>query len=309
LIAAADLYVLVQQQASDTVRFSPLETLDPISAALVPAYGALATVTLSPGTAGRRRAALALSGVLCAAALLPGTRGPVLALVVAVAVVMISALSRSSSRRRFQSAATFAAIVGLVVGGVLSETFVDTKVNSVVSAFGVGADGTDGADGSADGPAQISSLSIRRQWLEQAIRAVPDKPIQGHGVAGLVDDTPEAHRMGVAGQKVYPHSDLVEAAYSLGLLGLLPFLVLVLVPAGLLVGLWRRTSTFPPVLIVALFAAAFMMANTSGEIGSDVILWSSAALAVVAADRRMRPALIAANKPTEAPGSRHSPMK
>ena len=299
LVAAADLYVLALQQASDTARFSPLATLDPITAALVPAYGALATLTLAPRTAGRRRAALALGTALSAAALLPGTRGPVLALVGAVAVVVLGTIVWSSGHREFQIAATFAAAIGLIVGAALSQTFVDAKVNSVVETF-TGADaGTSGKEGSPPVAEPISSFSIRRQWLEQAIRAVPDKPILGHGVAALVDDTPEAHRMGIAGKKVYPHSDLVEAAYSLGFVGLIPFLLLVLVPAYVLVGLWRRSRTFPPTFIVSVFAAAFVMANTSGEIGSDAILWSSAALAVVAADRRLGPALMAARDGNE----------
>lgn len=302
LVAAADLYVLVLQQASDTFRFSPLATLNPISAALVPAYGALAAMTLAPRTARRRRATLALGSALCAAALLPGTRGPVLALVGAIFVVALGALVWSSGRRRFQLAATLAAVIGLAAGAALSETFVDAKVNSVVAVFGGGGGGAGGADeGPPSSSEPISSFSIRRQWFEQAIRDVPDKPILGHGVAALVDDTPEAHRMGIAGKKVYPHSDLVEAAYSLGVVGLALFLVLVLVPVGLLVSLWRRNRAQPPAFVAGVFAAAFVMANTSGEIGADAILWSSAALAVVAGDKRMRPALTVANGRTDTP--------
>ena len=41
------------------------------------------------------------------------------------------------------------------------------------------------------------------------------------------DHTPEARLMGVEGERTYPHNSLVEAAYSLGALGLVAYVVFV----------------------------------------------------------------------------------
>jgi hypothetical protein len=99
------------------------------------------------------------------------------------------------------------------------------------------------------------------------------------------DDTPEAHRMGVDGQRIYPHNTFVEAAHALGLPGLLAFTVLVggsglaLLAAGRRTGL-RSHGAFP--FIVGLATFAFVETNISGEIGADALLWAAAALAIVA---------------------------
>ena len=59
------------------------------------------------------------------------------------------------------------------------------------------------------------------------MRDAPERPIFGHGVGMFEDNTPEARLMGVEGQRTYPHNSLVEAAYSLGALGLVAYIAFV----------------------------------------------------------------------------------
>jgi hypothetical protein len=127
-------------------------------------------------------------------------------------------------------------------------------------------------------PAPISTINIRRQWLEKAISETPESPLWGHGVAMLVDDTEEAQRMGIAGTLTYPHNSLVESAYSLGLLGFVPFVALLTSAGWALVRLIVRGP--PPVFTAAFAAFAFTASMTSGEIGADAPLWAAAALAI-----------------------------
>ena len=131
----------------------------------------------------------------------------------------------------------------------------------------------------------ISTLSIRRRWLEDAVRESAERPLFGHGVGMFRDNTPEARRMGVSGQRTYPHNTFVEAAHALGLPGLLAFTAFVGAAALALVvaarhGGLRRHRSFPFIVGVATFA--FVNTNVSGEIGADALLWAAAALTVVA---------------------------
>ena len=131
---------------------------------------------------------------------------------------------------------------------------------------------------SRDGP---STLHIRREWWTSAVEAIPDDPIVGHGVAMFVDNTPEARRMGVAGERTYPHNSPIESLYSLGLLGAIPYAIFITSALVALVALARRRVRTPAiVLAVGLWTFAFVNANISGEIGADAVLWSAGALSV-----------------------------
>lgn len=271
-------------------RFSPIGRLDPISASLVPTVAALAAATYAARTP---RRILLQSGVLAAlgaGAALNAARGPLVAIVLALIVTAIVSLGR---RGVFVVAAT---CLGLFVGsaavaaGFSASPAISSLVKESSHLAGGPTSGKTGAQSPTSGSTEISSLSIRRQWLEEAVRAIPRKPVAGHGVGMLVDNTPEAHRMGVAGQLVYPHNDFVESAYSLGLPGLLLFSAFVLLP---LVALWRRRDALRSptgCFAVAVFTFAFLESNFSGEIGTDVLLWSGAALALAIFDAGRRPA-------------------
>jgi len=254
----------------DATRFSPIAKLDPISAAQIPALGAVALLAL-----GRRR--LADAGAIAAfvaATVLPGSRGPVLALAFAALLILVL------TWRRSWRVAVPALAAGVLLGAAATAVIgTDRYLTEPVSSVG-GVGSSDETPAVKPEPEPISTFSIRRQWWTSAAKAVPDEPIVGHGVAMFVDDTPEAHRMGVAGKRTYPHNSPLESLYSLGLLGAIPYAVFLLAALLALARLARRTYGAAIPIAVGLYAFAFVGANLSGEIGADAALWSAGALAV-----------------------------
>ena len=263
---------------SPSARLSPIAELNPISAAETAAMSAVAAFALA-FPAGRFRAGvLACAGLLAGVSIVPAGRGPVVALIVAVVVMAFADRSR-------QAAIAMSVLAFGIAGGAAAA--------SQVGSFGYFENSLSGFTGDATPTREdvssisISSISIRRQWLEKAIRDTPERPLFGHGVGMLVDDTPEAEVMGVAGQRVYPHNVLVEAAYSLGALGLVLLLAFMATTFRAAAALARGSPSAGERLVVGLLAFAVANGMVSGEIGADAILWTTALVAVALyADRR-----------------------
>ena len=268
--AVADVVTLVNGSPLVLGRFTPFATVDPITAGLVPAFAAAALVGLDMGEGGRRRLLGALLALLVAAAVVPGSRGPV----VTVAVVLAAALAcqwRRSGVVIFAAALTGGALAVAIGAWVGSSGYLfQGPGNGALPATRGSASPTTGLT------APPSTIRIRLSWMKDALAAVPDKPLLGHGLVTLPDETLAAHEMGVAGELVYPHNDAVEAVYSLGIVGLVPFLLALVAPILLA---RRKGPAFPATI---LFAGAFAEANFSGEIGTDGLLWVAAALLVAA---------------------------
>jgi O-antigen ligase len=255
-------------------RFSPIAYLDPISAGGICALGAVSLVSLR--TAGRPRvlAQTTLAAALVAGSAVSGSRGPLLAAVTGcIAVALIG-------RRRTRLIAVVAIAVGVVVGLQLARStgtyaYLTDSVPGVASSPG-------GEEANKPPPPSVPAIStvhIRLEWLQTALKQAPRRPVFGHGIAQFVDATPEAHRMGVAGQRIYPHNSLAEAAFSLGLLGLIPYLALIGAAAIALAHLARTRSTAAQV--AAGFAGvAAISTSVSGEIGADAVAWAAAGLAL-----------------------------
>ena len=257
-------------------RFSPIAALDPISAAKIPAVAAVVAAVLRPTRLLGRALLLASFTLLTASTVIPGARGPLVALVIAVLALVVVA----GTQKRARVAVLVCLFAGLGAGlAAASQVGSYGYLQSTLPAFVGGTDvgGTDA--GTAGGPA-ISTISIRRQWLEQAVSDIPERPVFGHGVGMLVDDTPEAERMGVAGQRIYPHNSLVEAAYSLGLIGLLSYLGFVGAAIWAAARLRQRSRSTAALLMVGLGVYGLVEANISGEIGADLLVWTAAALAI-----------------------------
>jgi hypothetical protein len=269
VFVAVEGAAIVAGRISST-RFSPIAYLDPISAAQYPALGAIALLVLRPHT--RRGELLRAAGalLLAAGAVLPGSRGPILALVVALCVVAVV------GPRQLRHLALPAAAVGLVLG--LAGTKVVGSTEYLASTLPGGSSSAPSSPSGEPGP-PISTLSIRREWWKSAVQELDDEPIVGHGVAMFVDDTPEAHRMKIAGRRTYLHNSPLEAAYSLGLLGALAYAVWLGAALVALVLLVRRSRVASVVLVAAIWAFAFVSAMLSGEIGADAVLWTACALA------------------------------
>jgi hypothetical protein len=277
------------------VRFSPIDELDPINAALVPALGCVAAATYRAPTRSFFAGQLTSCALLAGAATVPHARGPLLALLVTVVTVALL------SRQRKMVAVLAALGVGLVLGLVAAQAL-STGLTVLGSPVGVTRQEPNTAGPHKPGPnnptpsnpapnnpapnnprpvGPVSSLNIRKQWLREAIGDTPDRPVFGHGIGMLVDRTPEAKILGVAGQRVYPHNDIVESAYSLGAIGFLLFIALLAIPVAVLIA--RRGPRPAPLYVfaIALFTFAFVESNFSGEIGTDVLLWSGAMIIVL----------------------------
>jgi O-antigen ligase len=273
---AIEIAVLLNSRVAST-RFSPIAYLDPISAAQYPAIGAVALLALGR-SAGTRELLRAVGiALLVAAAVLPGSRGPVLALVVA-ATILVLLRWRESWKLVLP-----ALVVGFALGYAgtvnIGSSYYLTEAIPGASTLSSPPQ-QKGQPPPAEQPPPISTISIRREWWSSALRAIPNEPVVGHGVAMFVDNTPEARRMGVAGTRTYPHNSLIESAYSLGVLGALPYLIFL---GAAIWALLRLATRRPPgvaiALAVGLYAFAFVSANLSGEIGADASLWSAGALA------------------------------
>jgi O-antigen ligase len=262
----------VARAGDEVFRFTPIAELDVITAGLVPAIAAVAALSLRPSTTRTLVGLLAIVALLTAAAVVPGSRGPVLALLVAaLALAFVRPL-------RLHAPALAAVAIGLALGSV---------VGSNVGSFGyltsIPEDSPAGEpSGGATRQAPISTLSIRRQWIEDALGDAPERPLFGHGVGMFEDRTPEARLMGVYGQRTYPHNTFVEALYSLGIVGLIAYSAFLGAAAAALIVVWRRWGRREAALAFAVGIAAFAFVNTnvSGEVGSDALLWSAAAVAL-----------------------------
>lgn len=292
LVATGVAYAIVSTGALVTLdeaaaRFSPIDELDPISAAKIAALGAVACLLLRPRTRRGRVLQGTAVALLVATSILPAGRGPLVALAVALAVAVLVA------PRLLRITATAVAAGGVV--GVLATGYAGSSyyLRIDVPVFDDAAPPT-GPDFTGERPSQtpdeqepISSAGIRRYLLEKAIRAVPDAPLLGHGVGSLEDDSPDTLRMVSAGRldpdrtRTHPHNVLVEAAYSLGLLGLVPLLVCVGAAAVALVRAGRRARDSLGTLFAAGFAAAAAVnSSLSGELGMDAYVWVALALPV-----------------------------
>jgi O-antigen ligase len=278
-MALADVVAQASGTPLTSGRFSPIDRLDTINAGLVPALAGAALLS-APAHSQRARAVQALLlATLVGATVIPGSRGPVLALALTIALAVALA------PRRLALVAVAALALGVPVGYAGSKSFgteaylsqgVSDAVTSVQSGGGSG-NTTPAKPGTV---APISTFQIRRYWITSALKAVPDKPLLGHGIVALRDTSPEAYRMGVAGELRYPHNDLVESIYSLGIPGLVLFVVLVGSATVAGYRIVRGGSRTLPLLAVLLFAFAFFESNFSGEIGADNVLWASAALVI-----------------------------
>jgi hypothetical protein len=263
---AADVIALVHGTTLVDDRFTPLASVDPITAGLVPAFAAAALLGLDFSTDRRHIVLGGMLALLVAGAVVPGSRGPVVML---CAVLVVAVALRRRERLRIVGAASVAGALLALGGGSLTGS-------SAHLTRGLG-DGIPRRSPRSASPAHPpSTIRMRWYWLTSAVRAVPDRPLFGHGLAALPDESPEAYAMGVGGKRIYPHNDVVEALYSLGVIGLLLFVAALLAPV-LLAG--ASGMSYAATL---LFTAAFAESNFSGEIGADVGLWLGATLLVLA---------------------------
>jgi O-antigen ligase len=279
--------VTLVARPTESGRFSPIDELDPITAAHISALGA---IVLLIATFAGRRARLAQAGgvtLLVALSVMPASRGALIALV--VAILALAAVLRE----RMLPLLLPAVVLGFVLGGAGA---------SLVGADYYYSIGIPGLEGRVAPPSEgedftgertpslrgdpISSLGVRRYLWSKALRDSVERPILGHGVGMLVDDSPDTLRMVRAGRadggvRTYPHNVLIESFYSLGILGLGLFLAVSILSIVALGRILRRGGRrFASLLALGFAAFTAVNAMVSGEIGSDAALWVALALPV-----------------------------
>ena len=287
-LAVVSLVRFVEDPARST-RFSPIDELNPISAAQVTALGAVVLLAWWEASRRRRLFQVAAAVVLIAVTVIPGSRGALLALVAgAIALATVS-------WRRSWRVLVAAVVLGLALGSFGSAVSGSDYYYSVdipwleglVGPPESGVDFTGEETEAVSGQDPISTLSIRRHLLSKALRESADSPIVGNGVGTLVDDSPDTLRMVRAGRleggvTTHPHNVLVESLYSLGVIGLGLFLTLVGASLVALARLLRAgRERFVVRFTLAFAAVAAINSSISGEIGSDAYLWVALALPVV----------------------------
>jgi O-antigen ligase len=280
-------FVTLVAQPTESGRFSPIDELDPITAAHVSALGA---IVLLIATFETQRARLAQAGgvaLLVALSVMPASRGALVALVVAIATVAVVL------GRRMLPLLLPAVLVGFALGGagasvVGADYYYSIDIPGLegrVAPPSAGEDFTGERTPVLEGN-PISSLGVRRYLWSKALRDSVERPILGHGVGMLVDDSPETLRMVKAGRadagvRTYPHNVLIESVYSLGILGLGLFLAVSVLSLVALTKILRRgPKRFGSLLALGFAAFAAANAMVSGEIGSDASLWVAMALPV-----------------------------
>ena len=283
VVSAATLATLDERSST----FSPIRYLDPISAAKTAALGALALLALHPRSQHGRTAHAVTVALLVAATVLPGARGPLLALGLGVAIVT------AVSFRRLPRLLLPAVAIGFVLGLLAAERAGSTY-HLGFGIPGIEREQPTGVDYTGErlppavlGLDPISSTDIRRALMGDALRAIPDAPLLGHGVGMLRDTSEDTRRMLEAGRiteaetLTHPHNVLIESAYSLGLPGLGLFVALVISAAIALAWLIRACRHCPDTLLAAGFgAAAAVNSSVSGELGMDAYVWVALVLPV-----------------------------
>lgn len=230
-----------------------LETLNPIT------FGELGAITGTVAcwswltTRGRARWLYLLPllvGLTCTA--ISGSRGPVVALGLAL-IIIFGAASRDSARGR---AAILLTAIAVIVAFVLGSMWIEHNIGfRTLSRFATGE-----IDESGD---------LRRHFIAGAWKAYTNHPLLGAGI-----DEPTSGE--------YPHNLIIESFMSIGTLGGLVFLALFLGALARAARLLRRRD---PVihLIVALFAQQCISAMLSGALYLTGAFWCTMGIVLASA--------------------------
>lgn len=220
---------------------------------------ALAIVLGREDAPGRFVAAASLP-LLAAALLASGSRGPIVALLVGSAVLLLLGLPDREARRRLAIVASASAVAALVVATVVPSA-------SIVRSFSFA---TTDVEGTSSG---------RIEMWSQAWRIISERPELGIGTGGFAEINPVM---------IYPHNILLEAGVELGVAGAL------LVAAFLGLTAWRLATAYrrapfgervTVAAVLALFGAAVTNAMFSFAIHSNWEVWMWAGVGAALAAR------------------------
>ncbi len=246
------LFELVSGSATAVVgeRFSLGAQEYPIYLARSSADGLLIAIytILTARSAKLRLWAVAASPVLVVAMISAGSRGPVLAFLFALVILIALTAVGGQARRRLTQVAA-----GLLAAAIIVPTIVPSSAaGRALSAILGGANGL-----SSNGRAQLWS---------QAFTLFGQHPLLGIGTGGF----------SALNTEPYPHNILLEVAAELGFVGLVVLLGFLVTTFVRLVSLWRIVpgdQKLDAAILIALFLAALINAFFSGAIQDNQEIW------------------------------------
>lgn len=252
--------LLVLGGASDTGRVSAFG-LNPIGIGRLTAVGAVvAFAFLMSRGLGRwwtNVLALAVIALCMSASITTGSRGPVLAAVVAWAVMLVA----------------------LVAGRRLSFWWLIALVAAAAAVYGLLAgDGSGGLDRLQEG-----GDSGRSGLYDDTLRLIVAHPV-GIGWGNLPGYLPQdaLDDSGV----LYPHNLFLEVAVEGGWLALVAVTVVIVIVCVRAFALARRSSSIWPLILLGSFAFAFVNAQFSSDIVGNRMLWVTLGFAIALIGRR-----------------------
>ena len=241
MVAAAIVVIPDPGLAAVSGRTSPIG-LNPIASGRILACGALILICLGSQHADtiRGRLGILLAVPLVTAAVATGSRGPLMALLLAVALVVI--------RRR---AGSWLARVSLIIIG---SSLCGLLINSLTASNSRLADLND---------------PVRQGLLTESTKIALQHPF-GLGWGNLYNYLPAWANLPMQGYNQYPHNILVEFMVEGGWLSALLFVVF---GAGVLKVGWLRADDPSARLLLALAAYAMVSAMLSSDLVGSRLLW------------------------------------
>lgn len=238
--------------------------MNPIGLGRMAAMGFALCLYAGLHSAGYQRLMLWCASAICGyATLLTGSRGPLIAAILAVSMVVL--VARSSGRRRVVTLA-LAAVVGLS----LFALFADSLDSALIQRFAV-------VDGSSRN--ELWKASLEQAWLSP----------EGIGFGNAYQYLPfNTDMLDTGGYRRYSHNIFLEATLEGGWLALLGLLVLSVVS---FVHIYRLPSRGVGPFMLLLWIFAFVNANVSSDLSGNRMMWVmiGAGLAVPVANwRRQR---------------------
>lgn len=210
-----------------------------------------------------RMAAVAVLPLLAVALLAAGSRGPVIACLIGLVVLVVLTSTRGRSRRRLLLAGggllAAMAIVPLILPG--------SAIGRALSAIVGGASGL--------------STNGRSGLWEKAFTGLSQHPLFGLGTGSFASINPPLP---------YPHNILLEVGVELGMVGVLLVVCIVFSAGRRIVGSWRASTDrdrIDAAVIAALFITALINAFVSGAIQDNKEIWVWGGLAVGMSTRVM----------------------
>jgi O-antigen ligase len=221
-----------------------------------------------------RVAALAALPALLVALIAAGSRGPTVAFVVGLFVLLTLTAATGRARRQLIVVGSAIVAAAILVPVVVPGSAISRSLSTII--------------GSSSG---LSSNGRSSLWAE-AFSAFNHHPLLGIGTGGFGSIDP---------QELYPHNIVLEVSVELGVLGLAALLGMLIAMAQRLTLLWqqlRGARQLEVTLLIALFSSALVNAMFSGAIqdNSDLWLWGGLGLGMFALHesaqtirRRVRP--------------------